>query len=289
MFSDRPLGGWGAGSFGVMHPLYRRDMITVLQPHSVPLQFLAETGIVGALLAIGAYVLLLLAGVRSARRRPAGGERLLAAALLAGAAAYAIHVLYDWDWDIPGVTLPAIVFLGVLAGTRIGAHTPSAHGPGVRSIALGSLTLYLCVFAISAALPSLAASKAGSALVAAATASPAALERAQASAALASSLDPLSDAGLRAEATIALHRGRLIQARGYLLDAVRRVPADSQAWGQLEVVDLFLHDAAGAMRAGQRMLSLDPLGLTSQALAQQANLFIAPPGDSATAISAPLR
>jgi hypothetical protein len=51
-FSDRPLGGWGAGSFPVTHLLYRRDALSVAQPHSVPLQWLAETGVIGALLAL---------------------------------------------------------------------------------------------------------------------------------------------------------------------------------------------------------------------------------------------
>jgi hypothetical protein len=47
-FGDRPIAGWGAGSFGVVHLLYRRDQLSVQQPHSVPLQFLAETGVIGA-------------------------------------------------------------------------------------------------------------------------------------------------------------------------------------------------------------------------------------------------
>ena len=67
-FSDRPIAGWGAGSFRVVHLLYRRDTLSVNQPHSVPLQFLAETGVVGAMLAIAGFGLLLAAGVRAVRR-----------------------------------------------------------------------------------------------------------------------------------------------------------------------------------------------------------------------------
>ena len=46
-WSDKPLQGWGAGSFPVTHRMYRDTELGVLQPHNMPLQFLAETGIVG--------------------------------------------------------------------------------------------------------------------------------------------------------------------------------------------------------------------------------------------------
>ena len=54
------------------------------RPHSVPLQFLAETGIIGALLAIGGFVLVLLErGEGFLRRLPRRvPSALLAAALL---------------------------------------------------------------------------------------------------------------------------------------------------------------------------------------------------------------
>jgi hypothetical protein len=300
--SARPLAGWGAGSFGVVHLLYRRDTLTVKQPHSVPLQFLVETGIIGALLAIGAFALLLGAAVRSVRSRVRGPERLLAAALLAAAAAYAVHALYDWDWDIPAMTLPALLFLGMLAGiaTRkepgVGELQGGPPGPKIteprlrpapvtRLLWLGALTLWLCSFALSAALPSIAASKANSALVRAASTSPAALKHAQATAALASSLDPLSDAGLLAEATIALHQNDLTRARSYSSEAVQRDPTDGQAWSQLWFDDLAAHDFSGANQAISKVLALDPFGGAHT----QLQLAVTSARQSATATSTPLR
>ncbi len=64
-FSDEPLKGWGAGSFPLVHRRYRENDLPVRQAHSVPLQFLAETGFVGALLALGGLGLL-----GMGRRRP---------------------------------------------------------------------------------------------------------------------------------------------------------------------------------------------------------------------------
>jgi hypothetical protein len=299
-FSDRPLGGWGAGSFGVVHLLYRRDTLPVAQPHSVPLQFLAETGVVGALLGIGAFVLLLGAAVRSIRGRVQGTERLLAASLLGGAVAYGVHCLYDWDWNIPAVSLPALVFLGVLIGARARPSGPvyglRASGSasfverpslGSRARWLGALTLWLCVFALSAVLPSLAASKANSALIQAASGSPSALRSAQASAVLASSLDPLSDAGLRAEASVAIHQGRPARARAYLQQAVGRDPTDGLAWNALALTYALLRDTQGATFALQRMIALDPRAQSVQALVR-AELLSAPASESVTATRTPL-
>jgi hypothetical protein len=335
-FSDRPIAGWGAGSFGVVHLLYRRDTLTVQQPHSVPLQFLAETGVVGALLGLGGCALLLAAAAGTVRRRVPGPQRLLAAGLFAGAVAYGIHSLYDWDWDIPAVTFPALLLLGVLCGgrrrpapaTRVGAAAgrdgdparqdgdaagrdgdgvrrgrgsnglrrrdgagtvPRIHRPalGMRLFSLAAVTLWLCAFALSADLPNLAAGRANSALVKAASTSPTTLQHAHASAALASSLDPLSDAGLRAEATIALHQGQVAQARTYVLRALRREPSDAQAWIQLEFVDFELRDTRGAVQAASRAIALDPRGpFASQR--SQVSLLATPPQESATAVQTPL-
>ncbi len=170
-FAARPLGGWGAGSFGVVHLIYRQNTLPVAQPHSVPLQFLSETGLVGALLGVGALTLLLITAARSARRTEAG--RGAAMALLAAGAAYLVHSLYDWDWNIPALTLPALLFLGVLAGSQV--TPPTRDGPvralweprglGGRSVALAAMTLGLCFFVASAVLPSLASSDARAALL----------------------------------------------------------------------------------------------------------------------------
>ena len=101
-FADRPVTGFGAGSFPVTHRRYRENRLEVLQPHSVPLEFLTETGLVGALLALGGLALLVLAAVRGVRAREAGPERAFACALLAGVFAWSLHIWVDWDWEIPG-------------------------------------------------------------------------------------------------------------------------------------------------------------------------------------------
>lgn len=272
-FAARPFGGWGAGSFGVVHLIYRQNTLPVQQPHSVPLQFLSETGVVGALLGLGGLALLLVAASRSVRRPQVSvPERGATVALLGGAAAYFVHFLYDWDWDIPAVTLPALLFLGVLAGAgRAGLpyRGEVVRRPlslGTRALAVTGATLWLCLFVVSASLPSLAASDSATALIEASRTSPAALVAAEADARRANALDPLSDTGLRAQASIALHRGELPLARYYLERAVGREPSDELAWNELAGVNAVLGNRAQAGQAARRVIALDRYGSTARAL-----------------------
>ncbi len=288
-FSDRPLAGWGSGSFPVVHLLYRRDTLSVDQPHSMPLQWLAETGLIGTICVLGALALLLAAASQAVVRAGRAPERAIRAALLAVCAAYLVHSLYDWDWDIPGVTLPFLLALGGLVGV------PRPGDPaGRRRFRAGWLALAalgLSAGAAAAAIPSLAATRAADAVVAAGSGSPADLALAQRDASTATTLDPLSDAGLRVDAAIALRAGQRGQARGDLLHALVRDPTDAQAWPELAYAELSLGDLADAQRAAQRARQLDPLGSITASvaggLAGSVTLRAAPPRDSATAIPTP--
>src|SRR5580765_1878986 len=80
LWKDAPLAGKGAATFEVARRDIREGSITTTEPHNVALQFLAETGIVGFLLLIGAIGTGVAAAV-CAVRRAEGGERPAAAAL----------------------------------------------------------------------------------------------------------------------------------------------------------------------------------------------------------------
>ena len=289
-WSDKPLGGWGAGSFAVVDRFYTRAAnLSVQDTHSVPLQWLAETGLIGFLLAAGGALLLLRAGL-DATTRKAGPERAFAAALLAAAVAYAVHAFYDWDWELPGVTFPVLLFLGGLAGSAIADRSWPVERPALaRGLALAACTFVACVYAISALLPSLAASKASAALTqAGATTSRTQLLHAVGTAQLATRLDPLSDDGLKAAASISVALGHPLQARSYLLQAVGRDPSDELAWEQLANLERGLRDVRAARQAIARVLALDPRGAVGRRLALNLQELRTPPNDSATATSTPL-
>jgi hypothetical protein len=285
-FSARPWQGWGAGSFPVLHLLYRRNTLPVQQPHNVPLQFLAETGVIGALLAVGAFVLLALGAIRAVRSRSSGSERLLAAALLGAALAYGVHCLYDWDWNIPALSLSAFLFLGVVAGRATAIARRQGPDSAARGLALAGATLWLCVFALSIVLPQLAADKASAALVAASSPSAAAVRNAQSEASLASQLDPLSDAGPYAEATVALHRSQTQLAQTDLERAVGRNPSDPLAWQLLADVDYELGHSAASFAAAQQAVNLDPKGRYALQFVNR-GLHQALPSSSATRFPTP--
>jgi O-antigen ligase len=290
-WSDEPVLGWGAGSFPVSRRLYRVSPNDVLQPHSLPLQFLAETGAVGALLGLGALGLLLAAAVQRVRRLAPGRERDVAGALLAAACAWAVHSCVDWDWDIPGVTVPVLLFLGVLGAAaraeRPPVGVPDESGPG-RALALAGAALLACAVLVSSLLPAWSDAKTDAALQAVADRSPQRLEEAASDAELAARLDPLAVRPLFAAAAVAEGRDRLLEARAHLLDAVERQPWSRDAWTRLARVAFTLADREGTERASARALALDPGDVEMIRFVSRVQGVAAPPESSPTATGTPL-
>jgi O-Antigen ligase len=110
---DHPAVGTGAGTFDLTHRILRVDGTVATEPHNLPLQFMAETGIIGFLLFVG----LVLAGAGAlveTLRRLEGEDRLAAAALVVAVFAYVVHSVVDFDWDFVAVTAPAVLVLGLL-------------------------------------------------------------------------------------------------------------------------------------------------------------------------------
>ncbi len=286
-WSDRPVEGWGAGSFPLTHRLYRTIPFEVQQPHSMPIQWLAETGIVGMALALGGLLALLAAALARARSLRPGPARTATAALAAAGAAWLVHSLFDWDWSLPGATLPALLALGV-AVARPAA--PAARPPGARGGALAVAVTVLLALGVAAALPALSASRTAAALDAAAagSADPDRLAAAAADAELAARLNPFAVAPLFATASIAERLGDTQEARRQLLRAVRRQPESSDAWARLVRIELTLRDGAAMRRAADRLLALDPAGPVAISLAGRVQAALTPPEGSPTATGSPL-
>jgi hypothetical protein len=264
-FADEPLRGWGAGSFPLVHRRYRDNELAVRQPHSVPLQFLAETGIVGALLALGGLALLAWAAV-GRLRLSTGRERGYAAALGCAVLAWAIHMWFDWDSDIPGVTLPFLLFLGVLAARPPGAPDGVEAVPpegvraprGPRAAGLLAGALVLAALATSAYLPWLADDKAAEATILGAARDERTLADAAKRADEAMQLNPLSIDPVVAAIGIAQKRGRYTEVADLLEEAVDRQPQNPDVWLRAFLVQQFLDDAPAKFATVRKVLALDP-------------------------------
>ena len=290
-WSDKPVAGWGAGSFPVTHRMYRRELLSVQQPHNVPLQFLAETGVVGAALALAALLALVAAALARVRAHARDRTRGYAAALAAVPVAWLAHSLYDWDWDIPAVTLPMLVLLGAVAARPARSRPVFGHdGGGLRGGLLAAAVALLALFCVSALLPALAERRTQSALAAVGDERLDAegLAEAAADAELAATLNPLAVEPLFAAASIAERRGDVEAARRTLLRALERQPDSVDGWFRLVRLDFTRLDRAALRRETAALLALDPLNPAVAGLARRAQSNSAPPAESATAIGSPL-
>jgi hypothetical protein len=103
-FIEHPLIGIGSGGFQVEWLKVYNRYDASGDAHSLYLETAAELGIVGV-----AILLLFLGGVAGSVVRLYRVHRGPAAGLAAGLAVWAFHAGLDWDWEMPAVSLPALV------------------------------------------------------------------------------------------------------------------------------------------------------------------------------------
>lgn len=128
-----PVLGGGAGSYDRYWRVHRPNNQNVQDAHNLYLETLAELGPVGLLLLLVALATPLVAAVR-ARRHPL--VPLGAAAYVA----YLAHATADWDWELVGVTLAAVLCgLACLAAARDDRERPL--GPRVRAAGVVTATI----------------------------------------------------------------------------------------------------------------------------------------------------
>jgi hypothetical protein len=131
VFAEHPFAGRGTGSFRVEW-LKRRDVDeSVVDAHSLVVETAAELGIVGLL-----FLALLIGGVAGAARGAYRAAPDASSGAIAVAAAWMTHSLLDWDWEMPAVTMAAIVCAGALIavadrGTAVSSRSsPRAERAG---------------------------------------------------------------------------------------------------------------------------------------------------------------
>jgi hypothetical protein len=123
-----PLLGDGAGSYERYWVRHRPNMLQVEDAHNLYLETLAELGPAGL-----AFLLLALAvplvGAVLARRHP------LVPLACAAYVAYLVHAAADWDWELAGVTLVAVL-CGVACLVAGRGERTREVGRGIRAVGI---------------------------------------------------------------------------------------------------------------------------------------------------------
>ena len=103
-WADHPLIGAGSGAFNVEWLREREIDEGARDAHSLPLETAAELGLAG-LLALGLLIGGVVAGAARLQRAAPGAG----AAAFGGLAAWSVHVSLDWGWEMPSVSLLAVL------------------------------------------------------------------------------------------------------------------------------------------------------------------------------------
>ncbi len=140
IYRSEKLRGTGAGTYQQYYPRYRSGEVGgyVVDAHSLYLQSLAENGVIGLALIL-VVVIGVLAGLATRIRGPG---RPLYAAIFAVALAWAVHQAFDWDWQMPAVTLGVFALCGLALARGKDGRVGISGLPATRTVvALGWLVL----------------------------------------------------------------------------------------------------------------------------------------------------
>jgi tetratricopeptide (TPR) repeat protein len=260
-----PLAGVGAGGYDKPYFAHRVTSEDIRQPHSLPLQVLAELGIAGGLLFAAALALIAAGAWRRIRD---GGRAPVVVAGLGVVTAWFGHTSVDWMHLLPGLTgvalLGAAVLLRPARGESAGAARASIAGAGAtaRSGRARAASAVLIGLAITVAALSLSRQGLSERYVERAqdalAGDPA---RALVEADRALRLDRESIAAYYAKAAALARFGDGDAARAVLLDATRREPRNFVTWallGDLSVRRGDLRAAQGDYRRAARLNPRDP-------------------------------
>jgi O-antigen ligase len=266
-FADHPITGIGADNFFQDYLRRGKSSETPRYPHNLVLRTLAQTGLIGTLLLLGAFAGALLAAWKGMR---AAGDPL--AATVAGGATFAfvywlVHGMTDWFWEWAGLGAPAFALLGLacaLAPRRAAATgeaaaaqaAPRRRRPVARVLAGAALVLG----ALAVAGPWLAerdVEQAGKVFATRPFEAYSLLDRA-------ANLDPVSDRPALIEGSIALRYGDLARARAAFQHALDRNPRGEYATLELGAIASVQGDAARARQLLDRAAALAPRDATAR-------------------------
>jgi hypothetical protein len=253
-FTESPITGTGAGDYVFFWQADRDIELTVVNAHSLYLEALGESGLIGVLLLLTplAMVGLALARLLHAPVDPAIARDAAIATCAAGIVA--LHAAGDWDWQLPAVILPAVALAAaVVKASSIALPPPRPRVPRpvpwvIAGAAVAGILLVVGPTTSALALRDAREQARGGDLRGA-------LERAEAAGRLAPQ-DPLPRV---LEANILADLGRPAASDAAFSEAAARSPDDWTIYADWCVQLAARGDTAGARAALRRALSLNPL------------------------------
>jgi O-Antigen ligase len=240
-----PLGGVGAGAFAVPWYQHRAINESVTDPHSWEAGALSETGAVGLVLLVAAFVLPF---VPLARARHDLGT-FTTVALGGGAAFFLLHASLDWLLRISAVAIPGFLLLGACAAAGGTRGVKLVTGRQRAALVLSALAAALCAVPVYFATTLTARAERQ-----AATSTRQALDTLS----LASQLHPWVVEPLVVRSAILLEAGRRGAAVHAAREATARGPQDWTAWLTLADAERAAGQRAAALTARRRAHELNP-------------------------------
>jgi putative inorganic carbon (HCO3(-)) transporter len=146
LFGDRPLQGFGSGSFEHEYRLHNPNAGPLTASHTTPVTVAAEQGVIGELAYLALVIVALVVLVRGARANPARAAIAAAfAALLAHTMLYADFLEDPFTWALLGIgaALARASPVGEVLrayGTKTATPIPSAAGSASGAVARASST-----------------------------------------------------------------------------------------------------------------------------------------------------
>jgi hypothetical protein len=270
-YQSKPLTGIGPGTFQFYWAQHGSIYEYIRNAHSLYLETLAETGLVGFALVLALLAALLVAGIVRTLRAPPLARASLAAATASLVGFYAASG-YDWMWQLPAAPVAVLLLGAAILAYRTVPATRSSHAEALpsssasaaparlhwsRGWAVRGVLAALAVAAMVAIALPLGTTSAVRASQADARAGH--LKAALDDAATAQGLEPYA-ATPRLQRALVLERlGDLAGARGAIAQAVAREPDNWQLWLVRARIEAESGNALAAVRDYRRAHALNPL------------------------------
>lgn len=144
--AEEPFSGTGAGDYRFYWNQNRTIPLFVVNAHSLYLEVLGESGVIGLALLISPLAVGLVFAARVIVLRPRSGIRRDVVVGGAAAGLIALHAAGDWDWQLPAVMIPAVLVGAVTvkaAAISLGWDRPAGLWAPVAGGIVASLAVLL--------------------------------------------------------------------------------------------------------------------------------------------------